>query len=253
MTQFKPKPTYILGLDLGQSADFTALTLLERHAPAPAPPDAPPNRPTYSLPALRRWPLGTSYVDIVADLARLPESCPELEGATLVVDRSGVGAAVADMLRQRRLPFLLRNVTITGGSAVTGGGADWNVAKLELVSALVVVLQSQRLKAAKDIPEWKTLKRELEGYRVKVTAAANETFNPRDDSAHDDLILAVALAAWWGETFGGAALPEVVQVPSRFPERAPFGRARARSPGDARERGIGGGRHRRRGDGWRLV
>jgi hypothetical protein len=43
-----------------------------------------------------------------------------------------------------------------------------------------------------------TLVRELEDYRVKITPAADETFNARE-GAHDDLSLALALAVWVGE------------------------------------------------------
>ena len=41
---------------------------------------------------------------------------------------------------------------------------------------------------------------------MKITAAANETFEARHEGRHDDLVLAVALAVWAGERFlGGAA------------------------------------------------
>lgn len=40
---------------------------------------------------------------------------------------------------------------------------------------------------------------ELEAFRVKVTASANETFGAWRERDHDDLVLATALAAWAGE------------------------------------------------------
>jgi hypothetical protein len=36
-------------------------------------------------------------------------------------------------------------------------------------------------------------------FQVKVTASAHETFGSWRENAHDDLVLAVALAAWLGE------------------------------------------------------
>ena len=36
----------------------------------------------------------------------------------------------------------------------------------------------------------------LEAFRVKITEAANETFGAWREGQHDDLLLAVALAAW---------------------------------------------------------
>ena len=71
--------------------------------------------------------------------------------------------------------------------------------KKELVASLQVLLQTRRLKVAKTLPEAATLVRELETFRVKVTEAANETFGAWREGQHDDLVLAVALAAWMGE------------------------------------------------------
>jgi hypothetical protein len=73
------------------------------------------------------------------------------------------------------------------------------VPKKELVASLQVLLQTRRLKVAKTLPEAATLVRELETFRVKVTEAANETFGAWREGQHDDLVLAVALAAWVGE------------------------------------------------------
>ena len=41
--------------------------------------------------------------------------------------------------------------------------------------------------------------RDLETFRVKVTAAANETFGAWREGQHDDLVLAVGIAAWQAE------------------------------------------------------
>ena len=38
---------------------------------------------------------------------------------------------------------------------------------------------------------------ELNDFRVKITAAANETFAAADERRHDDLVLSVALACWY--------------------------------------------------------
>ncbi len=51
-------------------------------------------------------------------------------------------------------------------------------------------------------------------FQVTVTKAANETFAARSERDHDDLLLAVALAAWWGErgSFGRRNSEEVKRV-----------------------------------------
>jgi hypothetical protein len=94
----------VIGLDLGRQVDPSALALLRWYDPAPprpvafAPPPPPPPRPAYEVPTLQRWPLGTPYTQIVAQVARFLLA-PPLCGSwpVLVVDSTGVGAAVAEM------------------------------------------------------------------------------------------------------------------------------------------------------------
>src|SRR6516225_12315178 len=88
---------YFLGLDLGQTRDFTALAVLERSPPTDAETAVEP--PEYALRHLHRFPLGTPYTEIVPAVAALVRSGPLAE-APVVVDQTGVGRAVVDMMRQ---------------------------------------------------------------------------------------------------------------------------------------------------------
>src|SRR6516165_6508680 len=106
---------YFLGLDLGQTRDFTALAVLERSPPTNA--GTAVEKPDYALRHLHRFPLGTPYTEIVPAVATLVRSGPLAE-SPVVVDQTGVGRAVVDLMRQSAgwvIP-----VTITGGHAVTG-------------------------------------------------------------------------------------------------------------------------------------
>jgi hypothetical protein len=58
--------------------------------------------------------------------------------------------------------------------------------------------------------------RELQNYQVKVTPAANEVFNAREGE-HDDLLLALALAAWNGERTPPFDPPMVISSRPRNP------------------------------------
>src|SRR5262245_43983021 len=102
---------YFIGLDLGRTQDFTALAVLERRAVA-----SPGAKPEYALRRLQRFPLGTAYTQIVPAVAALRSKEP-LRQAPLLVDQTGVGRAVVDMLRQTASGVIA--VTITGGHAVT--------------------------------------------------------------------------------------------------------------------------------------
>jgi hypothetical protein len=133
---------YLLGLDLGQSQDYTALVALQR-TPLPPAERAGKRRFRYEVRGLKRWPLRTPYVAIAADLARLVQG-PPLAGCTLGVDKTGVGAGVLEIIQAARPNAVLRPILITAGHEITPDGAGWRVAKLELVAAVTALLDSGR-------------------------------------------------------------------------------------------------------------
>jgi hypothetical protein len=141
----------------------------------------------------------------VADVTAMT-SKPPLAGSLMAVDATGVGRPVVDMFQFGRVGCPVIPVTITGGAEVTKGErGGWNVPKKELVGTLQLLLQTRRLAVAAALPHAATLRAELANFRVKVTAAATEVFGDWRAGAHDDLVLAVALAAWLLERFRPAA------------------------------------------------
>ncbi len=68
-----------------------------------------------------------------------------------------------------------------------------------LVSQLQVLLQAGRLKVARGLPDAAVLVEELSSFQVRVTAAGHEQYAAWREGAHDDLVLATALAAWYAE------------------------------------------------------
>jgi hypothetical protein len=194
---------YFSGLDLGQTQDPTALAVLERTY-LPDPKKTGSLLSHYAVRHLERFPLGTSYPEICARVAQRFEAAP-LSGSYLGVDQTGVGRAVVDMLRGVALSAWLYPVTITSGHGAIQDEAtgDWHVPKKDLVSALQILLQARRLKVSPDLPEAKTLIKELQNFRVKITLNANETYEAWREGMHDDLVFAVAIAAWLGEKNGG--------------------------------------------------
>jgi hypothetical protein len=66
------------------------------------------------------------------------------------------------------------------------------------VSAVQVLLQSGRLKIAKELPDAEVLVTELLNFQVRITNSANDIYGAWREGTHDDLVLAVALACWWG-------------------------------------------------------
>jgi len=154
---------------------------------------------------LQRFELGTSYPAIVATVAKLLKREPfPLNRPTLVVDGTGVGRGVVDLFRKESLAADLRPATITAGNSVTFEDGYTRVPKRDLVAAVQVGLQTDKLKIAASLPEAATLTTELQNFQVKITDAANDTYGAWREGSHDDLVLALAMAAWLAQSQGPA-------------------------------------------------
>jgi hypothetical protein len=189
---------YFVGLDLGQVQDYSAIAVMERAEVCLGVRDLVSYEylweTTYLLRYLERLPLGTTYPDVVA---RVDEVMRGLGTCTLVVDATGVGGPVVDLLRAAGMGDRLVAVTITGSDDVTrGANGTWRVPKRGLLTGLQVMLQSGELGIAAGLVGADDLVREMRGMRVKLSAGGMETFGAWRSGAHDDLVLATALACW---------------------------------------------------------
>jgi hypothetical protein len=187
--------SFVIGLDLGQSADYTALAVVQYVLTVDPLPPTKKHRSLH-LRHLERYPLRTLYPDIaegVVALMRDPKLSP---GPQLVVDQTGVGPAVTDLLKQKGLWF--KAVTITGGNETTYGGGSWHVPKRDIVGALEVPFHTGQLKVAEDLKLWPTLRDELLNFKRKINLkTAHDSYEHWRETDHDDLVLATALACWW--------------------------------------------------------
>lgn len=185
---------FFIGLDLGQASDYTAIAVVERKESLY---EAKPDE--YHIRHLERPKLGTPYPAIVERVRDLMQSGQLINQVALVVDKTGVGAPVVDMFRKARLRPVA--VTITGGNSVgSDGDGDYHVPKRDLVTTLQVLFQSGRLKVAANLPEARTLVEELLNFKVKINIqTAHDTYEAWREGVHDDLVLAAALACWYGE------------------------------------------------------
>jgi hypothetical protein len=190
---------FVIGVDLGQARDFTAVAVDERRARW--------GRPVqHRLTFLHRFALGTPYPEIADGVRRLlAQLPPRRRRPELVVDATGVGRPVLDLMRARGLEPI--GVTITGGAdAVERAPDDWRVPKRELAGLLQVALQTGRLKVAAGMALTPVLVRELATFRVKINVASGgEAFEAWREQDHDDLVLAAAMAVWWAEGTGRSA------------------------------------------------
>jgi hypothetical protein len=187
-----PVRTRALGLDLGQARDHTALALVEWT------PDPTTGLHAYALRHLERVPLGTGYPQVVAHVAGLMASVALKDSTQLVVDATGVGRPVIDLLRQAGLTP--RAVVVHGGNETTIDQNGYTrVPKRLLVSTAQVLLQARRLRFPRSLPHVAELEEELLRFEVKITDAGTDTYGAWREGAHDDLVFALCLGCWYGE------------------------------------------------------
>lgn len=193
-----PKPIYVLGLDLGQTHDYSALVLDEISRPGTA-------ASGHDVRYIKRWPLRTPYTHIVGEVAALTHRAPLTESDTLVVDMTGVGRGVVDQFRLATLGVSLVPITITAGHQTTQVNDEWHVPKKELIGIVTVLLESGRLKIAPALPEAATLLKELGTFQMKISLAANDVYGAWREGQNDDTVLATAMACWYGEQCSSGA------------------------------------------------
>jgi hypothetical protein len=173
---------FVVGVDLGQTADYTAITILEERESR-----------FYDVRYLERL-RNTPYPVIVRRLGHLVRMLPERP--SMAVDATGVGRPVIDMIRDAHLPASVYAITLTGGDAVTRDGMERHVPKRDVASTIAVLLQTRRLRISRQLKEAETLLRELLNFRVKISLAGHDSYEAWREQEHDDLVLAVGLAAW---------------------------------------------------------
>lgn len=140
-----------------------------------------------------------------------------LHNTQLLVDGTGVGEAVVDIMRETGLNPL--PIVFTGGSSVRavyeefgkvfGGGnsqtfsraqilKEMHVPKEDLVHAGMLMIQQNRLRLAAHLQHEDDFKRQMESFKGKVNeATGHRKFENESDDIHDDFVVTFLMAAWW--------------------------------------------------------
>ena len=203
-------PHLFLGLDLGQRHDPAAIAILQRTVE----PTGPFNHVTWELGRelhfrlchTERIALGTPYIEIVARIRQLLEKLSaQLPGIhsyagtvplrTLVVDASGVGRPVVELIRKsgtgwtsaqvKRTHVTIAPITITasGEPRFEASGEEF-VSRRDLITNLRILFEKRLLKISARIHDRQALLKEF------------VQLQDRSGSNHDDLVMATALACW---------------------------------------------------------
>lgn len=186
------EPIYVIGVDLGQFNDYTAVSVIESE---------PATRtPVHQVRHLDRW-RGRPYTDLTATLAEIIAALPTGESKpTLAIDQTGVGVAVVDQIRAANLAATLAPISIHGGDKVSKDGGVYRVPKRDLVGAVAVTLQANRLRIPPALALVTVLTEELGRFKVKIDpATAHDSYAAWRENDHDDCVLSVAMAVWLAE------------------------------------------------------
>ena len=202
---------FVVGLDLGQRHDPSALAVVEREEPRLA--WMPGMSVRLGVRYLERMLLGTSYPDVVARVCDIMLD-PRMNGQShLVVDATGVGAAVMDLLRLAGMRGRTTAVIITGGDQAHGSGDQWYVPKRELLTGLESSLECGELRIARKLPEAERLLKEFENMRMEARVNGRWKMGAEGEGEHDDLVMALSLACWRAKRprngFGTQRLPGI--------------------------------------------
>jgi hypothetical protein len=142
--------------------------------------------------------LHTVYPQVVWHVRQLISKPIFGQRVEMIIDLTGVGGPVADIFHDQGLRP--QKVTITAGFEEVQDEHDrkkWMVPKLVLVSRVQALLHDNRLQIHKALPDTAALVAELQDFRAHVTDSGRWTFGARSGQ-HDDLVLALSLACWWG-------------------------------------------------------
>jgi hypothetical protein len=166
-----------IGIDLGQSQDYTAIAVVEHKNDA------------FHLRHIERLPLDTPYTSVVKRIEALVDSIPACQ---IVLDATGVGRPVLDSLRAAGIEPLA--VSITAGRKSRYENGMYYLPKRELVRALITALENGKLQIASGLPLANVFLDEVSDFKRTVSAKGYVSYEAAN--GHDDLVIAAALAVW---------------------------------------------------------
>lgn len=191
----------ILSIDLGKAVDYTAGCILRKYVVSELNRRGDDSTDTNFFEGLnlKRYPLGTDYTDILDDLNGVL-SRPQMAGATVVFDRTGVGVAILDFFRKGlRGCGRIVGISLTDGKESSAYGNDYNVPKRDLIDTTVIAGETGRLHLAEGLENVPALIREMMFFDRKISDSGHVTLGSWRQGSHDDMTLALCQGIWFGE------------------------------------------------------
>lgn len=209
---------YTMTVDIAKKADYTGIQIYKKKP-----------KIIYGKKLLGQRDMLINYFDLVrqeklqgmnynaiAERVLLLSTVPNLLGkCDIIVDGTGVGEAVVDIMRELNLkPY---SIVFTGGDTVRevydtvnnvfGGrnnirGAmktlkQINVPKKDMVDAANLVLQQGLLRFAPNVKYREDFLLQLTKFKGKINEKGNIRYEAESENIHDDLVACFLMFAWW--------------------------------------------------------
>lgn len=210
---------FIVGASIGSGSDSTAIAIIEQEIWEESRYRAKTHelrlRHLDRLPLEGGWPETVTHFDALLKRVEIKDA----EGfgrVDVILDITGASKAIVGLFEGARIKP--HTVTIAGTEEDVRGN-DWRVPKMELVGNLVMLYQSEKLKMASELDLTDTFIKELKNFRLRPPPV-----DPKDPEAwrerqHDDLIFAVAVAAWRAHKHVPRKRQKVVYPPGHISNR----------------------------------
>ena len=185
--------TVILGWDVAQTTDSSIIAVIEYNG----------NPAMYWIRRIVKLAKGMPYDQQVRE-AR--EIFFQYKNATLLIDRTGVGLPICDMIVAGGLRPI--QVSLTAGDVMNKPEpGKVNLPKKDMVASITKVIQERRLKVVKGCENAALFRTELKNFQLKVSASGHNTYNAAPGS-HDDSITAIGLCLWYAARMGRTTIRE---------------------------------------------
>ena len=147
----------------------------------------------FDVTLIERFPAGRPIPAVVARACELISDKRLADNYTLLLDITSTGAAPARAFESRGIyPALL---DLTNTAAPEQAGSSLRVPLRDVIGAAQMILQTARLKVAKELDLAETLVADLTAFDPKPVARNMDLRGGRNA----DLVFALAVALWWGD------------------------------------------------------
>lgn len=208
---------YAVLVDLAKKRDFTAIMVMK---------DSPqivlghevlktPNKVVHYYDIVHiSQKQGVWYHDIVREIGELMQRAALVENADLIVDGTGVGEGVIEIMRKQGLHPI--PIITTGGGLMREVYADAadifpgttrlkvqtlkeiHVPKSDLVTAGQLLVQQERVRVAAGLKWAEEARRQFKSFRGKINERTkHKVYEAETDEEHDDIVICYLLGAWW--------------------------------------------------------